>query len=126
MEYDENIVRTVGGSGELSTSLEYIKSLLDQHRHLVNLRHPQNHQTALHVAAKHGRLEVMRLLLSYGASVNSSSVDGMTPLHDACLAGRAECVVLLLDNGADVSNRIDIICISSKYTFQRTPFLLFL
>ena len=107
MENEQDIVQTVGGT-QIGTSLEYIKSLLDHHRHLVNLRHPQNHQTALHVAAKHGRLEVMRMLLSYGACVNVTSVDGMTPLHDACLAGSVDCVDLLLHQGADVSKLLGV------------------
>lgn len=58
--------------------------------------------TALHYAARAGHLEICRLLLSHGASVDCRTRAGQaTPLHRAATAGRLEVCQLLLDKGAD-------------------------
>ena len=45
-------------------------------------------------------LDMARLLLSYGAPVNSRASDFDTPLHIACFDGRVKMCNLLLTNGA--------------------------
>ncbi len=51
-----------------------------------------------------GYLEITRLLLLYGASVNSRAHNGETPLHFAASHGNTGVVGLLIGNGADVDS----------------------
>lgn len=53
-------------------------------------------------AVEGGHIEIVKLLLSKGADVNTKSGRG-TALHVAVERGHAEIVRLLLDNGADLS-----------------------
>lgn len=57
-------------------------------------------ETALHIAARKGELDVARtlvaLLLEHGASVNISNSDGWTPLHNAASDGNVDIVKKLL------------------------------
>lgn len=60
----------------------------------------------LHVAAKLGRLEIVRLLLNWaGADPNATNKAGRTPLMAgcACLDNRADVVRSLLEAGADAT-----------------------
>lgn len=82
--------------------LEYVKNLLACNEVCVNFANPQNQQTALHIAARRGDADVIKLLCSYGAHVNGGTVDLMTPLHEACLGGHPEVVDILIGEGANV------------------------
>jgi len=64
--------------------------------------------TPLHLAAKHGRPDVVALLLERGAAVNPRSQDGVTPLSIAVQEGRLEIVALLLAKGAQVNEQVQI------------------
>jgi len=85
-----------------SHSLEYIKNLLACKEVSVNFVNPHNQQTALHVAARRGDVELIKLLVSFGAHINGGTVDLMTPLHEACLGGYPEVVDVLIAEGANV------------------------
>jgi hypothetical protein len=61
-------------------------------------------ESPLRLAAERGNVEVTRLLLERGASVNAMA-NGRTPLFSAVCAGRAEVVELLLQRGADLAVR---------------------
>lgn len=62
--------------------------------------------TALHVAARCGRLSVLRTLLDAGVPVDHVSTPGLiTPLHLAAGFSRVRCVEELLKRGADPSRR---------------------
>ena len=52
------------------------------------------------VAAKKGNLELVKLLINAGASVNLSDNDGWTPLIAAAHKGHKEVCKALLENGA--------------------------
>ena len=82
--------------------LQYIKSILARPDVSVNFANPRNHQTALHVAAKRGDVDLLKLLISCGAHVNGGSVDLMTPLHEACFGGHPAAVSILISEGAEV------------------------
>jgi ankyrin repeat protein len=59
---------------------------------------------ALALAAQHGQVEIVRLLLDAGEDPNRYNPDGnhahSTPLHQAALAGHEEVVRLLVERGA--------------------------
>ena len=59
--------------------------------------------TALHLAAWHGREEVVPLLLFKGADVHATNGGGKTALHRAADGGNERIVQLLLKEGADVN-----------------------
>eukprot|EP00039_Didymoeca_costata_P014230 m.227923 g.227923 ORF g.227923 m.227923 type:complete len:800 (-) comp15974_c0_seq31:1845-4244(-) len=60
--------------------------------------------TPLHVACRHGHIEVVKALLDYNADINTSDDLGFTALHFAILANSCnpDLVQLLIDNGANV------------------------
>ncbi|XP_068605684.1 protein phosphatase 1 regulatory subunit 27 [Brachionichthys hirsutus] len=55
---------------------------------------------ALHEAVLTGNLEVVKLLVKYGADVHQRDEDGWTPLHMACSDGYPEIARYLLSKGA--------------------------
>jgi ankyrin repeat protein len=59
-------------------------------------------RTALHVAATHGRTEIVRLLLQKGADPNARDQDGSAPIDEAAWRGFRDIVALLLDAGARI------------------------
>ncbi|XP_036003647.1 caskin-2 isoform X5 [Fundulus heteroclitus] len=60
--------------------------------------------TPLHLAARNGHKDVIRLLLKAGIDINKTTKSG-TALHEAALYGKTEVVRLLLDAGVDVNIR---------------------
>ncbi|XP_039887746.1 caskin-2-like isoform X2 [Simochromis diagramma] len=60
--------------------------------------------TPLHLAARNGHKDVIRLLLKAGMDINKTTKSG-TALHEASLYGKTEVVRLLLDAGVDVNIR---------------------
>ncbi|KAJ6593289.1 ankyrin repeat-containing domain protein [Mycena capillaripes] len=67
----------------------------------------QDQCRALHLAAFNKDLEMMKLLLGHGASIDAEfGADGCyeTALHCACSGGHLEMVQLLLDRGANLEN----------------------
>ncbi|XP_068118067.1 caskin-2 isoform X2 [Hyperolius riggenbachi] len=63
-----------------------------------------NFTTPLHLAAKNGHREVIRLLLQAGIEINKVTKMG-TALHEASLCGKTEVVKMLIENGIDVNIR---------------------
>ncbi|XP_067427489.1 caskin-2-like isoform X2 [Thunnus thynnus] len=60
--------------------------------------------TPLHLAARNGHKDIIRLLLTAGIDINNTTKSG-TALHEASLYGKTEVVRLLLDAGVDVNIR---------------------
>ncbi|KAG1931745.1 caskin-2 [Pimephales promelas] len=60
--------------------------------------------TPLHLAARNGHKDIIRLLLKAGIDINRTTKSG-TALHEAALYGKTEVVKLLLDTGIDVNHR---------------------
>ncbi|XP_044037430.1 caskin-2-like isoform X3 [Siniperca chuatsi] len=60
--------------------------------------------TPLHLAARNGHKDIIRLLLKAGIDINKTTKSG-TALHEASLYGKTEVVRLLLDAGVDVNVR---------------------
>ncbi|XP_043203719.1 acyl-CoA-binding domain-containing protein 6-like [Amphibalanus amphitrite] len=55
----------------------------------------------LHWAADRGHVDIVRLLLTRGATVDCRDADGQTPLHYAASCGHTEVARVLLEAGAD-------------------------
>jgi hypothetical protein len=57
-------------------------------------------ETALHHAARHGDVEVIKVLLAHGADPNAKTPVGATPLHVARAFGEERAAKLLVEAGA--------------------------
>ncbi|TPP59183.1 Ankyrin-2 [Fasciola gigantica] len=57
--------------------------------------------TALHIASLAGHIDIVKLLMEYGANVNAQSQNGFTPLYMAAQENHVEVVNHLLNNGAN-------------------------
>ena len=58
--------------------------------------------TSLHIAATHGELAAVRLLVEHGADVRVQNDGGWTPLAEATVCGYFDIAQLLLEPDADV------------------------
>ncbi|XP_076444536.1 LOW QUALITY PROTEIN: uncharacterized protein LOC143282697 [Babylonia areolata] len=78
--------------------------------------------TCLHLAAKNGHSDIIRLLIQNGMNINRATLSG-TCLHEAALYGKIDVVKLLLDCGVDVNkpNSYDqtALDIVNKFTTSR-------
>ncbi|XP_044764260.1 ankyrin repeat domain-containing protein 50-like isoform X2 [Coccinella septempunctata] len=70
---------------------------------LFNL-HEMHGQAALHVAARLGQTEVVKVLLEAGAGVDEADIDGWTPLRAAAWGGHTEVVELLVKHGCTLDS----------------------
>lgn len=70
-------------------------------------RSAANGETPLNVAALHGQLEVVKILLDLGADVNLKAASGCYPLHLAARNGHLEVAATLIDHKADLTARDD-------------------
>lgn len=59
---------------------------------------------AIHVAAQHGHVEIIKLLVERGASVEALDLEGMTPLFYAAHGGQLEALKYLVSAGANPSH----------------------
>ncbi|WMX15172.1 ankyrin repeat domain-containing protein [Aureispira sp. CCB-E] len=63
--------------------------------------------TALHVGARSGNVDVLKLLIEKGgASINLPEDYGFIPLHEAIIAGKYDASKYLIEQGADVQHKI--------------------
>ncbi len=63
--------------------------------------------TPLTLAVQDGRIEVIKVLIKYGANVNLPTQQGWTPLHFASSHGQKEALEILLNNAADPFAKTD-------------------
>ena len=88
-----------------------VAELLLAHGTEVDTRSNLNHWTPLHVASQHGKIEIVRLLLDRGATVNAEAKHGEKPLHFVLYRKHnsqeegVRIAQLLLERGADVNTR---------------------
>ena len=86
-------------------NLEFVRFLLEQGAD-VNKGLPSANHFPLHLAVANSTDEdfrVVELLVQAGASVNISTVAGLTPLHCACASYRPRLMEYLLSTGADIN-----------------------
>lgn len=73
---------------------------------LANDSNPSNGLVPLHFAAKEGKTDIVRWLITEaGAIVEMEDREGETPLHKAAMAGKLSVTSLLLSHGADANAR---------------------
>ena len=82
-------------------SIVEVEKLLDQGAD-INARHVQSGRSALSVASHCGNVEVVQLLLRYGALVNELDASLFSALHLASLRGHVDVVELLLQEHANI------------------------
>lgn len=64
----------------------------------------QDDQTALHIASRLGKVEIVQQLLHSGASANAATTSGYTPLHLAAREGHQDVAAMLLENKASLDS----------------------
>ena len=85
-----------------------LASLLDQHPEKLRLRIPPYEWTLLHLAAQHGQLAAVDLLLNRGLDVNTREKgDNTYAMHWAAAAGHLEVVRRLVEAGGDIEGHGD-------------------
>lgn len=62
-------------------------------------------QSLLIIAAYHGHVDIVKILLDKGANINHQSIGKYTALMNACTRSKADIVKILLDKGADINIR---------------------
>jgi len=77
-------------------------TLLKNHPSIVNARGNFN-STPLHWAALKGHMDMVDMLLSFGADIDTTDDSLRTPLYLAALGSHAVAAKLLIDKGADIS-----------------------
>ncbi|TSK87475.1 Caskin-1 [Bagarius yarrelli] len=80
-----------------------------------------NGTSPLHLAAKNGHIDIIRLLIQAGIDINRQTKAG-TALHEAALCGKTDVVRLLLDSGinATVRNTYSQTALDIVYQFTAT------
>lgn len=89
-------------------TVERLAALLDEHPDALHARAAPHAWTLLHVAAQHGHLAAVELLLRRGLDVNARERGDHTyAMHWAAAAGHLDVVRRLADAGGDVVGRGD-------------------
>ena len=84
--------------GDIPKLLEFLKACdLSSCRKAVD----NNNKSAMHLAAREGQLEILRILVEKGWDLDCTDKHLTTPLHQACNAGHVDSIEFLLENGAD-------------------------
>ncbi|XP_042867962.1 ankyrin repeat domain-containing protein SOWAHC-like [Penaeus japonicus] len=109
---DSSSIHSYGPEGQewilaaAKSDFNEILRLLKIHPTLAKYKDIANGYTALHWAAKQGRVEVVKLLAgTHHVDVNARSNGGYTPLHIAAMYNRTEVFDLLVHYGADLNMR---------------------
>ncbi|KAL1022513.1 hypothetical protein UPYG_G00028690 [Umbra pygmaea] len=84
-------------TGDLSQLLELLNAI---DVHTIN----SANETLLHIAAEHGHLSIIELLLDRGAQLDISDSEGRTPLHRAAHRGHKNVARALIKAGAPIYN----------------------
>lgn len=82
-----------------------LRAWASDERCVIDARCASDASTALHLAARHGHVNVLRLLLDSGSDALCVDAALRTPLHWVAEAGHGLCVNLLLNAGADPEGR---------------------
>lgn len=80
--------------------------LLESNLYDINC-YDDKQRTCLHIASSKGNLEIVRLLLNYGANPNLRDCVCNLPIHLAIISSHVPVVTLLLEAGTDI-NTLDL------------------
>lgn len=94
-------VHALAGGGHLHR----LRALLENDPSLAKAKDAKG-ETPLHHAARHGELEVIKLLLAHGADPNAKTPVGATPLHVARAFGEERAADLLVEAGAKTGSEL--------------------
>lgn len=78
-----------------------LEDLLDSNMYDVNSC-DEKQRTCLHIASSRGYLEIIRVLLNYGANPNIRDCVSNLPIHLAIISSHVPVVTLLLEAGTDI------------------------
>ena len=87
-----------------SKNMEGFKAIIEcllKHEADANAKESVQKTTSLHIAAKHGKIEIVECLIKYGANINVKDENNRTPLYTAAEFGELNIVECLLKYGAD-------------------------
>lgn len=102
-------VNALGPDGETALARAAVLGATDVARMLIErdarvaVRYGRINHTPLHVAAAHGFVPVIQLLLEHGADAEARDGAGFTPIHNAAEQGRTLAIRTLLLAGAKVN-----------------------
>ncbi|XP_077291616.1 ankyrin repeat domain-containing protein 49-like [Arctopsyche grandis] len=82
--------------------VDVLRSLLESNSELNNVIDDDSY-TPLHRACYNNHLDIIDVLLSYGANVSARTKMGWQPLHSACHWNHPDCIGRLFAAGADVN-----------------------
>ncbi|MBC8873184.1 MAG: ankyrin repeat domain-containing protein [Planctomycetes bacterium] len=91
----------------VNSTPEEMKSLLDHQPDLATLREERD-ETALHFAARFGKVDIARTLIGHDADPKALNAAGQSPLHHAVTSlgeENTELVQMLLDAGVDPNQK---------------------
>lgn len=80
-----------------------VKQLISMGADITEINSDFGDDSALHLAAYQGRIDVCEWLIKLGMKVNAYGMDRETPLHAAADAKRPEICQLLINHGAKVN-----------------------
>ena len=84
--------------------IRVVQELLNQLDIDIDFRDPKCYgRTALHCACKNGHLEIVKLLIEHGASIDIADSNGWTPFFEAASAQSLAVVEYMEGNGIDVN-----------------------
>ena len=69
---------------------------------LLQEANPKSGDRPVHLAARHGHLDTLELLMKRGVDAEIANLDGKRALHEAAAMGHPQCVDFLLKQGVRV------------------------
>ena len=83
--------------------VDTIRDMLTRSSDIRRLLEPPDtsNRTSLHLASREGKVEIVQLLVDFGAPLEARDTTGRTPLHVACEYGQTTCAMLLLHLGSN-------------------------
>jgi acyl-CoA-binding protein len=98
---DVRLLHAAGHNDIVSVQRLLIRVDTDDHTTIDVNYADETGQTALHLAADKGNMDIVQLLIEMGANVNACDQDGISVLQAAVIAGHVQTCQLLLQSGAN-------------------------